>query len=444
MPRSDVSGEFYFRLEIPFLAGIYLAVNAIRDSYLVVDGPMCAFYKIDQLQSNHDIHAELARLARPHRIVHTDLSVNRAVMGEERSLVTQLRAIDAVGDAGVIFVTGQSSAILIGRDQDRLIEGFTSSSGAPVIVLRSRTLSGDWLDGWSQLLTAAAQFVPLAERGESEKPRVGIVGYLYSRHEGDARGDVEELKRLASVLGAEPVSVWLSGQTWAELGEIGKADLLVALPHARPAAQALAKRTGAAVVELPLPFSFEESANFVRGLAAALGRPEAAEAVIAAELDGPSETVLFLAERHLMGRAWTVVADPYYLKGWAELIADCGGEIRALVAPSRPHHLDPSLVRASNGEECQVAFGSEPDWRRCLEFRGESSATIFVANGYCINFARRPDVVFFEWGYPCYTRHPAVLTPSLGFRGQAELVGRIAELIFRQSLLASSDDGKQR
>ena len=65
--------DFSERQNYPFMVGAYLAVNAISDAFLLVDGPDCAHMKTQYVQGNHDWLSTL-----------TDISGFQKVMAADR------------------------------------------------------------------------------------------------------------------------------------------------------------------------------------------------------------------------------------------------------------------------------------------------------------------------------------------------------------------------
>jgi len=423
------------RLMMPYLSGVYLGINGLSDSYLIVDGPMCAFYKVEQLQGNHDTVAELTRLALPPRITHSNLHVDGAMMGEEGHLETVLRQVNAIGDAGAIFVVGSSCSQLIGRDTARVLGSLGDDAGAPLLEIPSNVLSGDWLDGYAATLSVLARSAPLARRRPARRPRVGIVGRLFSRHEGDVKGDLVELERMTTALGAELVSVWLSGQRFADLAEIGRADVIVSLPYAREAAAVVASRAGATLVEAPLPLSFAETEKFLSRLGEALGRERPARDFAEAEKAALAAPLLFLIEQYLLDTRWALVVDRHAAPGWLALAEEAGAQPVILCCPHREGPIDHPAILAED-RSFPVVFGANPGWLAALaDARKANPYDFLIGNGQVAQFAPPSSAQFFEFGYPSYSYHPILPAPTLGFRGEAHLVERLAELAARRKLM---------
>ena len=416
-------------LQETFLTGVYLAVNAIPDAYLVIDGPSCAAKKGDQLVRNHDLNSTLLRHVLPHRIAQTDLEDNLIVFGDEERALRILQNIASQADAGVVLFTGMTCAVIMGRDQGRVVRSLAGQTEAPVLSVASRVSSSDWLGGYAETLNTLALGLPLAPREEpGERPRVGIVGYMHTRHEGDCAGDVAELRRMVEALGAELTSIWLDGGKTTSLSRIGAADLLVSLPVGRKAARLLAKRSGARVIDLPLPFSWQKSREFLENLAEAIDGKEHVPQALHAFLDPLADGTLFLAERYLCGTRWLFLGDPTFQAGLMEFAKDCGAEVVTSLATSRTDEPVPF----------PVLHGDDPSWRaHAQSLLDENRVDLVIGNGVAASRLAFGNIPFVEFGYPCYTRHPFTPTPGLGFLGGAWFVEALAQALCRKQTLGS-------
>ncbi len=409
------------RLTLPYMGGIYLAVNAIGGARIVVDGPMCAFYKAEFIQGNHQLVADLQRLASPHRVLHTELDIHRVILADEGIVHRKVQMALEDPETRVLFFSAMSSAMLIGRDINRMLQAATEHPEIPKIPVPSRSLSEDWVGGWSRTLTAIADAIPLDRKhdGSAKTPRVGIVGNMFLRHEGDSRGDVQELVRMVEALGATVASIWLAGGDWDDLTEIAQADLLVALPYGRAAAGRLGKRLGVQVVEVPLPFSWTLTERFLLGVAKALDRVEMAHAFLESEKRRWATELLVRAEQTLQGTRWVVVDDPVRVAGWLEIAKDVGAQVLAVgltAAPEAGSDLDAPERRAP--------------FTLLQEILVNRQADIFVSNSLAARYAWTASLASMttvEFGYPCFERHPVVPTPSLGLVGEVSVVEIVCE-----------------
>ena len=192
-------------LTIPFTGGLYLAVNGIKGSRLIMDGPTCAFYKAEFIQGNHQIVADLQRHASPHRIIHSELDVHSVIVADEALVTSKFDAALSDPETEILFFSAMSFAVIIGRDLERIMGVNTSRPEVPRVLVRPAQLGGDWIGGYGDTLAAIARTIELGGRGGDKGrggDRVGIVGNLFLRHEGDGFADVAELERMVAALGS--------------------------------------------------------------------------------------------------------------------------------------------------------------------------------------------------------------------------------------------------
>lgn len=405
-------------LQIPFSFGLYLALNSLRGARLVMDGPMCAFYKSEFIQGNHQLDADLQRQASLHRVLHSELDIGRVILGDEGLVREKLRKAGTDPETQVVLFSAMSSAVLIGRDIGRLVAEIAPELPVPLVAVPARAFFGDWLDGYAETLNALAASLVLPAREPREKAadlRIGVVGQLFTRDEGDAQGDVRELTRLIEALGPKVVSVWLSGQSYAELSAIAQADLIVSLPYARKAAKTLAKRLALPLLELDLPFSIAETERFVNALASHLGEQERARAFLESEKARYAAAILARAERSLLGGNWLISCDSFQAAGWREIALDVGATIKGLLMVTRKR-----AGLEATPEETLVG-GSYPTLRE--------PADLLIGNALIMGqMGRNSGIPTYEFGFPCFARHPISEAPSFGVYGEALLAEDLAAL----------------
>ncbi len=393
-------------LTIPFTGGLYLAVNGIKGSRLIMDGPTCAFYKAEFIQGNHQIVADLQRHASPHRIIHSELDVHSVIVADEALVTSKFDAALSDPETEILFFSAMSFAVIIGRDLERIMGVNTSRPEVPRVLVRPAQLGGDWIGGYGDTLAAIARTIELGGRGGDKGrggDRVGIVGNLFLRHEGDGFADVAELERMVAALGVSTSSIWLSGGTLKNLENIANSDLLVALPYGQEAAKILGERLNIPVIYLPLPFSWTHTERFINGLAEALDRPDQAKQFIDLEKRRWAAELLFRAEQDLLGTNWIVIDDPVRMEGWQEIAHDVGA-----------HLLVAGLTTNATGNETVHAMPT------LLETVTNEHIDVFVSNSVAANLIRNipePKPVLAEFGYPCFGRHPIAPLPSFGFPG---------------------------
>jgi nitrogenase molybdenum-iron protein alpha/beta subunit len=409
------------RQGLPWSVGVYLAVNAVPDLRLVMDGPDCCFYRCDLIQGNHDLTATLLDVSGAHRVVTTAADVDAVVLDRSETIQAALRAARAAPGTSAVLLGALPMAYLTGAPYEVLAREIEAEApGVPVRALSGRSLQTDWHGGFADALLALADALPLS--GPPRPEAVALVGYLADRGEQDHAANVRELTRLLGAIGLDAVSVWLSGAPTTALAAAGEAATVVSLPHGRAAARRLAERTGARLVETALPLGLPATEAWLRAVAATSGREARAEAVLAAELDRVVPRVEWLAAHTFPGRRLVAVADPHHLPGLAALWEELGGEVAALRSTAAgpagaPAH--PALP-AGGG----VVDAAELD--EALAALAADGVDLALGTAFQLGAFHGHGLPFLEFGVPCHTEHALHSRPYLGFEGWLCLVEQLA------------------
>ena len=382
-------------VRLPFLNGVYIAVDALRDAYLIVDGPYCVFTKAE-MQYCHNLRSRLLPPIGHRRVVHTgqvqDREEVKSLSTDRTSQVDEIfKGVCAQPDAGIVLSTTFDFHELVGFPMKEITRRHARPGGPLVCHIPSRSLGGTWLEGYSRTCEALAQSVTLRP-GRRKKNTAAVVGYLFDRDEPDHAGNLRELKRLLAGLGLRVGSIWLSGGGRAELEAAETADLVISFPYAREAARTVAKRTGARLCEVDLPLGLSATERFLLKVGACAGRRKQAASLAAEESRGAVRDTQAHALRIIAGRGAEILQeDPQLTARLSELCAELG-----LLTG----------LRSSGDDQRRVCFAPTAD-----SFSSE--------------------VVHVPMGYPNYIEHPVCERPFLGYTGFRHLVDRVAGAILR-------------
>jgi nitrogenase molybdenum-iron protein alpha/beta subunit len=410
-------GRYSAPVNFPSLLGVYLAVNAISDAYVLVDGPDCALYKAHFLHGRHDWSSSLLRTDGRHRVAFTNVCASGVVREHDAAIGRAVKEISALESAGGLFLTGMPLCSITGIDYGRILNGLGATSGKPTVDIPPSSLVGDWLDGYEQALAALASRLDLP----SARRRPGtaaVVGYLMDRNEADHAANLAEVRRMLEAAGLEAVSIWLDGSPVSALADAAEAEFVISLPYGRRAARIVAERTGARLIEADLPFGLPRSAAFVRKAAAAAGKETAAESFIDRELAIAARRLQWVLPRHFVGRTASFIGDPHLLEGFFDIAEDSGFSVeRAIVTHGRPPANAPEGLKVLCEPPCQ----SE-------EVRASYTDTRhFLVS--CSFQHWRIDRPYLEFGFPSYRHHALFERPFLGFRGCLGFLDRLAEVV---------------
>jgi len=297
--------------------------------------------------------------------------------------------------------------------------------GVPVVVLPSRSLDRDWIDGYADTLRRIAESIAL-DPGPVDPGKVAIVGHFMDRNEGDGLGNVAELRRIVRGVGLDPVSIWLDGGAWADLARAGSAGIVVSLPHGRAAASVLAERTGATLVEADLPFGTAASDRLVMALGTAASRADEAAAFRDVSREEVGRAWEWLVPRRLLFRNLAFVGDPLMMPGFCEMADRIGCRVTALLAYGR---CKPDVAPGTPGAavlHCEPVFQPRqgdgvPDALRSVD--------LLVSNSWFTQECGAGESKLVELGFPSRGYHCGFEAPYLGYRGALCLVDRISNAL---------------
>jgi len=413
--QSETERDFTARYVISYSVGVYLAVNVIRDAFLVVDGPDCAYNRTQYIQGNHDYLSDLTSVSGSHRVVNTALDPNRVLLNREEEIRNLLLEIGRQPEVGAVLLTALPLAAVLSIDYQRLCSSAADDCGKPVLHVPGKSLSEDWLGGFKRVLEVLAENVSLKD-AQPHPNRVALIGLPFDRNEEDCRGDVRELKRLLAALGLELVAAWPSGGDFSELSRVSQAGTIISLPYGRQAASILARRLDVRLLELELPFGLPACERWLRQLGRAYGREEQAEAVIAAEQRATLPALEWVVPFLFQGKRFGYIGDPHFLNGFLETIDLFGGTTRFAVVTTFAYHLQED-DRDNQVERLLV----EPTMKQLIAFLSENLAPgkidCLVSNSSCLEAVDPRAQAVVEFGFPSNNVHALYDRPRLGFRG---------------------------
>ncbi|MDI7268151.1 MAG: nitrogenase component 1 [Myxococcota bacterium] len=424
-PAEDRGFPYGRRLNLPYLIGVCLAANAVRDVWLVVDGPDCSHFKGQFIFGKHDWRSTLYRVDGRHRIVFTGTNAQNVTGNRDRLIARTIRKA-MVDEAGAVLLTSMPLCGITGAQYDRIVDGIGAAK--PVVEIPGHSLRGDWLDGFAETLHAIARQKALP-RSKRRKGAIALVGYLMDRNEGDHAGNVAELARLLAALGLDLVSVWPGGGSWADLDRVARAGTIVSLPFGRAAARALAEKTGARLIETGVPVGIDGTRRWIEAVAESCGRAPRAKSLIAAEIDRIAARIARVIPFYFLNRGVAIVSDPHHLGGLAGLCADLGMRLRFAAAMGRESHAPDDLrAGAAPGIPVRYEIVAGASAHAQLQAAGLARGDLVICNGEMVQGLRQHFAIV-EFGVPAYGHHVFTDTPFLGFEGALHLVNRMANAL---------------
>lgn len=419
---ASAAERFGQPLDYPYLIGAYLAVNAVSDLGIFVDGPDCAIGKAEHVFGAHDRRSTLLDAAGASRVAFSGMDLRRAALARPGDGEDAALALARQDGIGAVIVEGLPLCLVAGADYEARARALGRRVNKMFFALPRRSLRADWLDGYDAVLTALARGLPL-DAGPGPERRVALVGLLFDRNEEDRRADVAELARTLRALDLELVSTWPCGGGARGLSAAGTAGTILSLPYARGAARALVERTGARLIELDLPVGLEGSRRWVEALGSATQRQAVANTFIDAERDEACPRFERAARRVFLGRKTVLCADPHFLPGLADLAAELGlaTTLAASVGRLRENGAERLAARGARVLERPTSGQLRVAW---TEARGQG-ADMLVGSSDAHRAAAGG--AWTELGFPARTWHALTPQPTLGFAGALALGQRLAD-----------------
>jgi nitrogenase molybdenum-iron protein alpha/beta subunit len=393
-------------LTISYMVGVYLGINAIRDAFLLVEGPDCTYLKTEFIQGNHDLMANLTSVSGFHRVTNTALHPAQMARSREEKISAMLEKLAAKDLVPALFMTSMPMAFITGADYERLCRGVKDQCGKPVIHIPGKSLSSDWMNGYAETLKAIARHLPLRRRSIPGPPRVGIVGYLFDRNEEDHNGNIRELHRMIQGIGAQVSSIWLSGDRFCALSEIETSDIIVSLPYARHAARRVARTLQVPLLELHYPFGLERTKQWLEAIGGALNLEAGTAHFIDTELGRIVPRLEWAIPSVFVHKKYGYAGDPVLVHGFKDIVELTGGTLQFACITAL-------AANFSDGEQ----LGLSPEnlfINPSTMLNLPETADLIVSNN---NPYLATDTPAVEFGFPSYFTHRFYDRPFIGMNG---------------------------
>ncbi|MDP3541676.1 MAG: nitrogenase component 1 [Elusimicrobiota bacterium] len=425
-----MTGKVGVRINIPYLQGAYLGLNAIPDAYFLGDGPSCIFDKAAHIHGRHDLFSTLLSCDSEHRVQHTGVNVFNIAGDCEGGIAAGLRRIAGFRGCGAIFLGSMPMCAIVGTDYERILRDSLGGIDMPAFIMPRRSaVSGDWLDGYAAIMEALAAGMDL-DGAKPEPATAALVGYMMDRNEGDHLGNLRELERIFAALDIGLTTIWLSGRPYESLRDVRRAGKIVSLPYGRKAAAILGKRLGAPVIEAGLPFGLEATRRFVELLGREFGREEAARAFIARELDAVVPKLQWTVPHAFFNRRFAFSGDPHLAERFVEQIEALGGRLAGMIVVGGDYHLSPEGRRELARRPGAVFEPLPGDVSEQWGLLAEGGVDLVVGSAFAFVQVRRGRR-WMEFGYPSEETHFLRDEPFLGFQGALGFLSRMANEVSR-------------
>lgn len=217
-------------------AGAIYAVEGIRDAALLLNGPTgCKFFygavagrRMPRGLDFDPVAVPEKFFFRQDRIPCTYLDGHDYVYGAEEKIKEMLKLVQKERDYKFITLLNSPGAALIGDDLERFLS--EEVKDIPYMAIESIPPSEAFAKGFQSTLIQILQTIEWSEKKEHQKKRVNLLGFhIYQKH---FEGDIEEIKRLLSLMNVEVNTVFAAGDRVKQVQSFRDADLnLIVYPE---------------------------------------------------------------------------------------------------------------------------------------------------------------------------------------------------------------------
>ena len=149
------------------MLGVYLAVNAVPDAGLLMDGPDCVMFKAEHVCGSHDLQSTLLDAGGPGRLQYSRVDTNRIIMDRSEQIADAVRSVQDTPGVNAVFVAAMPIVTITGMQHDLVLRKAGVPDTPPVLVLPEENLSYDWNDGYAAVLQSLAP-------GAFAEPGIGV------------------------------------------------------------------------------------------------------------------------------------------------------------------------------------------------------------------------------------------------------------------------------
>ena len=188
--------------------GVFLAVNAIENSVLVMNSPRCPFVRGLKVFLHNDLGSTVYRATGRHRVVTTEWMTYEDVGGNEEAFVRFLRDLAAEVAGQWVFAFQHVSSRVPGFDLAGVAKAAGGKARRVPVPIEGPRLDEDWLGGYDAVV---AGILGRVLDGKGRRTDVVLAGNLFCRNEADETANVDELRRLLAEVGVERPAILLAG-----------------------------------------------------------------------------------------------------------------------------------------------------------------------------------------------------------------------------------------
>ena len=295
----------------PYLVGIFMWVNAIKDIALFVDWPDCNFFRADMIYKTHDLFSTLKDSSINTRLYFSWVMPNKMVLWYNDKIKRKIWFIEKNNNFKLWVITNMPVTSLLGIQYDWIIQDFKKQ----YLIVKSYT-DKFRIDGYSFFLREIAKKIDLNINKKKKRYSISIIWYLFDRNEWDTLWNLKEFKRLLTLIWVEINTIWLNWWKFDELKKVEESELLVVLPYGHHAWKVLKRKLNVDILELDIPFGLKNTINFVKQIWEKLWlNSNKVKRIINEEINKIKNKIDLLDNRRFLVKNYIYAWDPF-LESW--------------------------------------------------------------------------------------------------------------------------------
>lgn len=408
----------------PYLDGVYLAINAIPDSFLVYHAHDCGYHKAEKITAHHDLFSTLLRVDQLKRIARTNIDSKEYILGGEDKLSMKILQVFERHKPEMIFVARSNIVLVSGEDVESVIEDLKTKHGIPLVLIPGKNIELNYIAGYYDTVKSLLAEIPL-EKASDKGGTVALVGYIFDRNEGDHRGNISEMKRMLAGIGVPPNIVFLDGSSVKQMKSSPAPDVVMDLTEGEVGGQEFAGRFNADYFTIGVPLGIQGTIRWIENLAHHLNLGKAAREFIDHELSALIPMLQWLLPKYFYGKSALVCADHVFLPLMIEFLKELGFHIAGTICTTDAQSLKADATISHDDEDKFLPIHLNELKNLVTKYAHAGKVDLMIGNSIIHQFVKDIAVAFVEMGYPSSFHHSIHQAPFLGFNGVRTLVERI-------------------
>ena len=386
------------------LFGAIRVILGIKDAIMLVHSPRGCVYNVRYLLG--------LRGAKTNRILTTEMDERDVIFGGEAKLRKAILDVDKRYNPNLIAVLTSCASSVIGEDIDLVAREIQRDVKAKILPIHSGGFEGDQIDGYKEAMNAVVNLIRDSEmRDENSVNLLAVYRYGW---------DVEEIKRILSMMQIEINSILTAKTTLKEIESASRARLNVVMCEASgfDAARAIKDRFGIPFIHPLLPIGIDATQSFISQISEFMDR-EIPEKILKEK--NVAENEIEKIRGKIRGKRACIISGASRIPPLTMFVSELGIE-PAIVSIDRVGETTLNDLRDVIEERnLNPKILIEPEFDEIIDAISQEKPDIIIGGLYEESLSRKFEIPL------CDVMHGEVVT--MCFKGAVNLANKIAEAI---------------